>query len=282
MDKKDQINYVKSQRDVWAEKAKRRLEDPLCDVFTYSVEELEGIENDIEFWETNTVLDVLTGCGLSRDSLTVLIGGTGDGKSLLLTHLASKMSENKKILYVSFENTSKVDNSRFKDCKNVYEHANHKNIHYINILDNEMEDRVQWSNKYLTPLVMEEKYDLVCIDAIQTTIDAVEQDEIHKTGNVLMKELYKLVLNSRTPMIVTWQAARSTAGKKLKEVTLDDISGSIGTVRYATNAFFIKRDGESYNRNLKILKCRESKNARWADPVIDLELSLRFSVEKIF
>lgn len=273
---------VKSERDKKMEQLKRRIEDPLCDVFTYNVEELEGIENDIEFWETNTILDVLTGNGLSKDSLTVLIGGTGDGKSLLLTHLASKMSEDKKILYVSFENTSKVDNSRFKDCKNVYENANHKNIHYVNILDNEMDDKIKWQNKYLIPLVMEEKYDLVCIDAIQTTIDAVEQDEIHRVGNVLMKELYKLVLNSRTPMIVTWQAARSTAGKKLKDVTLDDISGSIGTVRYCTNAFFIKRDGDEYSRKLKLLKCRESKNARWANPIVDLELSLDFSVEKIF
>lgn len=272
----------KSERDKKMEKLKKRIENPLCDIFTYSVEELEEIENDIEFWDTNTILDTLTGCGLSKDSLTVLIGGTGDGKSLLLTHLASKMSEDKKILYVSFENTSKVDNSRFKDCKLTYENANHKNIHYVNILDNEMDDKVKWENKYLVPLVMEDKYDLICIDAIQTTIDAVEQDEIHRTGNVLMKELYKLVLNSRTPMIVTWQAARSTAGKKLKEVTLDDISGSIGTVRYATNAFFIKRDGESYSRKLKLLKCRESKNARWTDPIIDLELSLRFSVEKVF
>lgn len=272
----------KSERDKKMEQLKRRIEDPLCDIRTYDVEELEDIENDIEFWETDTILDVLTGNGLSKDSLTVLIGGTGDGKSLLLTHLASKMSENKRILYVSFENTSKVDNSRFKDCKNVYPNANHKNIHYVNILDNEMDEKIKWQNKYLIPLVMEEKYDLICIDAIQTTIDAVEQDEIHRVGNVLMKELYKLVLNSKTPMIVTWQAARSTAGKKLKDVTLDDISGSIGTVRYCTNAFFIKRDGDEYSRKLKLLKCRESKNARWSDPVVDLELSLEFSVEKIF
>lgn len=276
------IEELKSNRDKLLEKAKRRLENPVCDMLCYDIDELEGIEPEIEFWNTNTIIDTLTGCGLSKDSLTILLGGTGDGKSLLLAHLASKMSSEKRILYISFENTSKVDASRFRDCKETYEGCNHKNIRYVNVLDNEMSDRVKWQNKYVELFAKEEKYDLICIDAIQTTIDKVDQDEIHRIGNELMQELYKLVLNSKTPMLLTWQASRTSALKKLKEITLDDISGSIGTVRYATNVFFIKRDNETHSRKLKLLKTRESKNARWDDPIIDLELSLRFSVEKVF
>ena len=94
----------KSERDLIIEKVKRRLENPLCDLFSCQVSELEATEEEIEFIQTDSLLDDLTGGdGLSKESLTLLIGGTGDGKSLLLTHLASKMSETKKILYVSFE-----------------------------------------------------------------------------------------------------------------------------------------------------------------------------------
>lgn len=261
-------------------KLKERIENPLCDLESCNVGELMDNETEIEFWKTDTLLDDLTGDGLSRKSLTVLIGGTGDGKSLLLTHLAGKMSESKRILYVSFENTSEVDASRFRDCAEIYEHFNKKNIHYVNILDNETDGKVNWDNKYMIPLVLEEEYDVVMVDAIQTTVDTVSQDSIHTIGNELMKNLYKLVLSSRIPMIASWQAARSAAGKKLEGITLDDISGSIGTVRYATNAFFIKREDGS--RKLKLLKCRESKNANWDNPIVDLEMSLRFSVEKVF
>lgn len=268
-----------TDREKLIEKVKRRLEDPLCDAISFQVSELEETETEIKFFPTDTILDELTGNGLSEDSLTILVGGTGDGKSLLLTHLASKMSENNKILYVSFENTMKVDNSRFTRCKEIYK-SKHENIHYINILENEMADKLAWRNEYLKNLILEDNYDLVFIDAIQTSIDAVNIDEIHQVGNVLMKELYKLVLFTHIPMILTWQASRNSAVKKMDAISYDDISGSIGTMRYCTNAFFIKRDGGS--RKLKLIKCRESENARWNDPVVDLEMSLRFSVEKFF
>lgn len=270
----------KKTRDELVEQVKRRIENPLCDIVITTVSEISETEQEIDFWSTHTLIDELTGCGLSKDSLTVIIGGTGDGKSLLLAHLASKMSTENKILYVSFENTSKVDASRFRDCETIYSNANHKNITYFNVLDNEMSEKVRWDNKYMQNLINDSNYDIICIDAIQTTVDTVDQDEIHRVGNSMMKDLYKLVLATHKPMIVTWQAARTAAGKKLENITLDDISGSVGTVRYCTNAFFIKREDGS--RKLKLLKARESKEARWDNPVVDLEMSLRFSVEKIF
>ena len=264
------------------EELKRKIENPVADLLIEDVNVLIKNTPAPELWETNTIIDDLTGCGLSKKSLTILIGGTGDGKSLLLTHLASKISGHHKILYISFENTKEIDAVRFKDCLNVYSDCNLKNITYINVLEEELKGTFKWSLKCLPKLIEDYDPELICIDAIQTTVDSVEQDDIHKIGNILMKELYKIALNNSLPMMLTWQSARTSSLRKLKEITLDDISGSYGTARYCTEAFFIKRDGESFDRKLKLLKTRGSKNARWENPIEDLEMSMRFSVEKFF
>jgi len=279
---KTRLEGLKAQSE--AEEKRKRAENPFYDVEIKDVDFLVENTSEPEFWETDTVIDSLTGCGLSKKSLTILIGGTGDGKSLLLTHLASKMSNKRKILYISFENTNEIDSTRFKDCTQIYEDMNMNNITYVNILEEELKGKFKWQTSYFRKLIFEEHcdYDVICVDAIQTTIDAVEQDEIHRVGNVLMKELYKIALTSGLPIFLTWQSARTASLRKMNDITLDDISGSYGTARYCTEAFFIKRDIETHSRKLKLLKTRGSKNARWDDPIIDLELSLRFSVEKIF
>lgn len=235
-------------------------------------------------WHTRTIIDELLGGGLSKKSLVALVGGTGDGKSLLLAHLASRFSEDKKVLYLSFENTSENDCDRFRQCAKLYYQFNAENIGYLNIFESEIESISKWKTEYIERIVFKGAWDVVCIDAWQNSFDTVNQEEISKVGNELMTYLRNLMYKADTPIFFTWQSTKSANGKALKDITSEDLSGSAGVGRYATDVFFVKREKDDSektkisHRKIKLLKTRGSKNARWDNPIADLELPGYFTV----
>lgn len=275
-DKEDKMQNLKDK----VEHHKKLAEDPLSLVVYKTAKYLEDNTPEIEYLKTNSVIDFLNGDGLSKKSLTILVGGTGDGKSLLLAHIAYKLSEQYRVLYLSFENASEVDAARFRDCEQLYPNSKPQNVMYINVLEEGLAGRIKWDISLYGKLVGEEQYDFVCMDALQTTIDGIEQNEIHRQGNILMKYLYGYSLTKGVPLIMSWQASRESAAYKLDKVSQTDISGSYGTARYCTDMFYLKRetDGNKSSRKIKLLKARGGKNAKWGR-IWDLELSGGFSVE---
>ena len=240
-------------------------------------------------WESRTIIDNLLGGSISKKSLIAIVGGTGDGKSLLLCHLASRFSEDKKVLYLSFENTTENDCDRFRVCAELYAQMKPNNIGYLNIFESEVGtgEIGKWQVGYLDRIIFEGQWDVVCIDAWQNSFDTIDQEKISTVGNELMTKLSNLMYKTNTPIFFTWQSTKSANGKNLSDMSMEDLSGSAGVGRYATEVFFLKREkdqipGKSQasksHRKIKLLKTRGSKNARWDDPIEDLEISGRFCV----
>ena len=123
MTSEERTKFLKNLREK-IEKENYVKDNPWIKLKSETAQSLIDNTPDPSYWETDTVIDKLTGCGLTNKAVVLFVGGTGDGKSLLLTHLAVKMSYTKKILYLSFENAADVDSVRIKDCLKVYKYTN--------------------------------------------------------------------------------------------------------------------------------------------------------------
>ncbi len=258
--------------------AKLRIEDPFAGVKIASGRYIVDNTPEPEWIETGTCLDTLTNCSITKSSLVLLIGGTGAGKSVLATHLACKMSSTRKILYLSFENKVDMDASRMRICEKQYPDCNLNNITYLNVVEEEIKSGFKWQFAYLLKLLEKEEYDAVFIDALQTSIDSIEQDKIHSEGNKMMRILYKIAVQQNIPFFITWQGSR-TASVKKEEVTLNDTSGSFGSTRYSTEVIFLMRDKASKGKRiLKLLKTRGREGINWEEPYFALEETGKFSV----
>ena len=237
-------------------------------------------------WQTRTIIDDLLGGGISKKSLVAIVGGTGDGKSLFLVHLASRFSEDKRVLYLSFENTSENDCDRFRHCQDIYRQFKAENIGYLNVFESEIGFE-KWKANYIDRVILENTWDVVCIDAWQNSFDDIRQEDVARTGNEMMTILRNIMYKTNTPIFFTWQSTKTANGTPLKDISMEDLSGSAGVGRYATEVFFIKRERDEVkaegiksfsHRKIKLLKTRGSKNARWDKPIEDLEITGRFTV----
>ena len=237
-------------------------------------------------WQTRTIIDDLLGGGISKKSLVAIVGGTGDGKSLFLVHLASRFSEDKRVLYLSFENTSENDCDRFRHCAEIYRQFKAENIGYLNVFESEIGFE-KWKANYIDRVILENTWDVVCIDAWQNSFDDIRQEDVARTGNEMMTILRNIMYKTNTPIFFTWQSTKTANGTPLKDISMEDLSGSAGVGRYATEVFFIKRERDEVkaegiksfsHRKIKLLKTRGSKNARWDKPIEDLEITGRFTV----
>lgn len=260
---------------------KKRIDDPFYGIQIAPAQYIVDTTPEPEWIETGTCLDTLTNGSITNSSLILLIGGTGAGKSVLATHLACKMSGKRKILYLSFENKIDVDASRMRICKSQYADCNLKNITYLNVVEEEIRHNFKWQFDYIMRLLERDEYDAVFIDALQTSIDSIDQDKIHSEGNKMMKALYMITMLQNIPFFITWQGSR-TASQKKEDVTLNDTSGSFGSTRYSTEVIFLMRDKASKGKRiLKLLKTRGREGINWEEPYFSLENTGKFSVENI-
>ena len=174
-----------------------------------------------------------------------------------------------------------MDASRMRICKSQYADCNLNNITYINIVEEEIQKNFKWQFAYLQKLLDKDEYEAVFIDALQTSIDSIEQDKIHSEGNKMMKALYKMAILENIPFFITWQGSRTASSKK-EEITLNDTSGSFGSTRYSTEVIFLMRDKASKGKRiLKLLKTRGREGINWEEPYFALEETGKFSVENI-
>lgn len=224
---------------------------------------------ELHYIKTNSVLDRYFEEGFTTSSVNVIAGGTGDGKSLCLIHLAYRASYDHKILYISCENSIQTDSKRFDKIKETYEEYNEDNITYINVLDKLENENTETKPAEILQLINSGKYDMVFLDSYQVLFDAEASDgaTLYKIGNTIMKALYGCSVKSNVAVFITWQLARIKV-ESIEDIDENDISQSMGIARYANTMFVIRRSKKNLkNWKIKLIKSREDFN-----PIGSIEL----------
>ena len=224
----------------------------------------------LEFIQTNTSFDDMCG-GILKESVTVIAGATGDGKSLSSIHLACSLPKDLSILYCSCENDIRVDIQRKEQCEKMYKIP--KNFFYWNYLEDELNNK-KFTQMGIIDLIKEGCFDIVFLDAWQNLVPPAENGaEMKAQGDKLMEELISACRSSKTTAIMTWQLSRGTVAKDIQDLSSDDLSLSIGVARYASHIYVIKRSNKANTKikpywKMRLIKSRTGYNN--ANATIDL------------
>ena len=218
----------------------------------------------VEFIKTGAKnFDNIVG-GILKGGITVIAGGSGQGKSMVGLHLASLLSKENKVLYASMENDVRIDLKRFNDVlsKKIYD-ININNINYVNAGCEIDENNMLLSNKDIFNNLINEipNYDIVVIDGLDLLVDLSEDGaELYKNGNLLMKLLHKSLKENglETAIIITWQMNRNANVKKIEELNQYAIGTSMGIIRYASHVYGVCRFENNWY--LKLMKSRTEFN----------------------
>lgn len=218
----------------------------------------------IEYLKTNTKFDQFVG-GLVRGSATVISGFSGNGKSLIGLHLASAISKNNKVGYVSCENLANIDLDRFKkvDKKSeniVYYNVNHGSLDNVTFNDDDI-------ISVITQMIKRDIFDVIFVDGLEVLMQQTSDGAgMYAQGNELMKKLIKAVSATKTALVITYQLNRASASKKLEDINAGDIADSLGIIRYATNVYALKRDSKEWR-----LRCIKSRvECDWSNDIISV------------
>lgn len=216
----------------------------------------------LEFIQTNTSFDDMCG-GILKESVTVIAGATGDGKSLSSIHLACSLPKDLSILYCSCENDIRVDIQRKEQCEKMYNIP--KNFFYWNFLEDELNNK-KFTQMGIIDLIKEGCFDIVFLDAWQNLVPPAENGaEMKAQGDKLMEELISACRSSKTTAIMTWQLSRGTVAKDIQDLSSDDLSLSIGVARYASHIYVIKRSNKTGKNaqpywKMRLIKSRTGYN----------------------
>jgi len=198
-------------------------------------------------------LDLVFGGGIVAGSIVLLAGQPGVGKSTLLLQISDYISQNKKVLYISGE-----------------ESANQVKLRAIR-LGAEKKDQLEFAastnTEDIASTIRNCKYDLVVIDSIQTlSLDSISSapgtvSQITNSANIIIRS----AKDSNTSVILVGHVTKegSIAGPKLLEHLVDvviqfeaDRYGGFKIVRASKNRFGSTEEAaifEMYRDGLRIV-----------------------------
>lgn len=283
LERQQKLEGLKSTNQKFLEREQKITEDPTIQFKSMTGLELLNYECNLEPFITDTILDDMV--DLYTNSIVTIIGSTGMGKSLLMLHLAVRMTKLHKVLYFSHENDTITDKRRLEKCILEYDKSNYNlnNFEYINVFESKLDPltKLKWSNELLQAKLENNTYDVVFFDSIQLEYDNCQQDDIHRVGSELYYFFKEMTYKYKKPIFVSWQGSRDSNAKTIDNMTASDITGSYSMSTISTELLFIGRGKEKEaGRSVKVVKSRNTEGKK--KDIQNLELSLRFSVEKVF
>lgn len=226
---------------------------------------------DIEFYKTDSYsFDLIVG-GIIQGGITVIAGGTGQGKSMVGLHLASLLSKDNKILYLSIENAIQIDIKRFKKTCEIYDY-NANNIAYINAIL--YEESYKDILTYCLEKVKSQEFNILVIDGADLMFkDGDDGAKMFKEGEDFMKILHKTLSDTSSSCILTWQLNRGGIMKKtIEDIDTSDIATSMGIVKYASQVYAVKRQLKDEKNPskwfIRLIKTRTEAN--WEQSIMNI------------
>lgn len=236
----------------------------------YTVDDLINDESigEVEHFKTGCAnFDSLTG-GILKGAVTVFAAPTGNGKSLVSAHLASALSKEHIILYLTFDNNNKTEKLRFRQ---IFEHKLYGVCPQNIIYPKEEMTKIKSLPvliEFLKELQKENVFDIIFLDGLdKLSIEKREGEEngatLHQDGNLLIEQLIDVVnVNDNACIIMTWQLKSGCKIKDVYSVTSDDCAKSIGIARYAEEFFIVKKDLDKNHRLCRwAIKIDKARNA---------------------
>ena len=208
-----------------------------------------------EFIQTGSkCIDFVCG-GIPKNRVTVVTGGSGQGKSMLLANMAyltAVNNPNVNVAYISLENERADDSDRFNTI--IADYGKCANFDYANLSDQAFNAETETDAWEMLKVVLENtSYDLYFIDGTEMVFSQDPQ-QMHLNGNECMKEYIKMTKAGKT-IIFSWQLKKESVGKKLKELSQFDISASSCICQKAGVVLAIGSN-DNMNKSIRILKCR--------------------------
>lgn len=169
------------------------------------------IEDEVARMKTGlSDLDTVLGGGVLSGSIVLLAGQPGIGKSTMLMQIASAIAENKKVLYVSGEESASQVKLRVMRLGVAFE-----NLEFV----------ASTSAENISATILSGQYDLVIIDSIQTlSLENISSSpgtvsQITNSSNLIMRSAKK----SNTAVIIVGHVTKegSIAGPKVLEHMVD-------------------------------------------------------------
>lgn len=209
-----------------------------------------------EYFLTGTKIDEIAN-GIAKGEIHCVAGPSNSGKSLTLLHLAINAAiEGNKICYISLENDVADDVERIIDISNIYSLYINENIienfEYCNLSTEEnRKEKLEIIIKQL------DDFDIVFVDGTEFLIIGSTPVEVSAYGKSLMNSLRIACREKNSSMILSWQTGRQAGGKKLEDLGLEDLSGSMSVPQQCYTVWMIKQWHEKkFNWKLKLIKCR--------------------------
>lgn len=188
-----------------------------CQVFS------DGSIGELQFLSTGVKqFDKLSG-GIPCGGITIVAGATGNGKSMLLMHIASNIARNARILYISVENLPEVDKKRFNSLPYNFDR---NNFDYVGVQMQRISDYEQLA-KDIVEAITTLHYKAVFIDGGDILIEGVDGATMYENGNSFMKELLASCSVNKTAIIVSWQLSRGAIQKKIEDIDTCDVATSM-------------------------------------------------------
>lgn len=258
-------------------------------------------------------LDSLIG-GIKRQSLIILAGATGMGKSLLLMNILIKLAKSGvRVAYFDLENGAELMAQRFlmiwygltreyfmdktnnEDAHRKWEEISGK----INLFNHEQLYELSYTNKQditwnIINLIRGSQADVVAIDPLQAFETGIPEVEVIRMQTDTTKKFKELAQKLNTSIIICHHVRKSQSGGgtwiediedvhvvKYRVPTIDDLKGSSGITQYATDVWaMVRTAGHSTKEGrgktfFRVLKARRGMQGDIRDLYLD-EDTLQF------
>jgi len=217
-----------------------------------------------------------------RNSITLVCAKPKSGKSMFIAHLAVNMAKmGHSVLYISLENGSRVDRDRFQKAISLYNVSEEQmnNLAYLPFDDGITNEHLGFAALKDFISRPECTFDVIIIDALERVISRGESGaEISKNGYKILNDLQTTIRNSEShpALIATWQFNKSGFDKKIEDIDMDALGGSISAVQIAETLWVIRRD----SRNKENWKARllASRELSADDTVVDVYYNNNFDI----
>ncbi len=252
---------------------------------TYSIKMIWDELEDMERQPLTTGLELIDTYGVGKGEIGVMLAGTGVGKSVFLTYLANNfMLNGYKVLHIVFEGNQqsylrlhriKLGNpttAKLKKGKTI------PNLQLIQLKSNET------TTKDIQKLIqdrIEEGFnpDVIVLDYLDCLVGEDRKKQGWENDIKIINELEHICQKYDIGLWTAIQANRSGVNK---ELSLENISGSISKAQKACMVLALERRPEQQHNNradVRILKNRfgglqESRNCIWNPEQMIIELPL--------
>lgn len=243
-------------------------------------DEVENIEREV----IPTNLELLDEFGIAKGELGLLLAGTGVGKTVFLSYLANNfMLGGYKVLHIVFEGNKnqylKAHRTKLKNpsTESLKEGVIFHNLKLIKMKANQTSVR---DVEDLIQSVMKDDFipDVLVIDYLDCIV-LNNKNEIWKNDIQIINDIEHL---SQKYQIAIWTAVQANRSGISKELTLENVSGSISKVQKASLVISLSRNEyqEEENRaDVRVLKNRTgqkraSLNCLWNPATMEIQLPI--------